>query len=116
MGTGKSSVGRAVAERLGRPVVDTDDWIAEHAGKPVRAIFDEDVEDRFRAWEAEACAVLSEPRSLVIATGGWTLGLARNREAIRRGGRVVCLFADPGAILAAGRRPTGHCWRETIAR
>ncbi len=100
MGTGKTSVGRAIAERLGRPFVDTDDWIAEHVGKPVRAIFDEDGEDRFRAWEAEACAALSEPRGLVIATGGWTLGLARNREAIRRGGRVICLFANPEAILA----------------
>jgi 3-dehydroquinate synthase len=100
MGTGKTSVGRAIAERLGRPFVDTDEWIAERAGKPVQAIFDEDGEDRFRAWEAGACAALSEPRDLVIATGGWTLGLTRNREAIRRGGRVVCLFADPEAILA----------------
>ncbi len=100
IGTGKTSVGRAIAERLGRPFLDTDDWIAERAGKPVVAIFHEDGEERFRAWEAEACAALSGPRGLVIATGGWTLGLARNREAIRRGGRVVCLFADPEAILA----------------
>ena len=100
MGTGKTSVGRAIAERLGRPFVDTDDWIAARAGKPVRVIFEEEGEDRFRAWEAEACGELSEPRGLVIATGGWTLGQARNREAIECGGRVICLFAAMEAILA----------------
>ena len=100
MGAGKTSVGRAIAERLGRPFVDTDDWIAARAGKPVKAIFDEDSEDRFRAWEAEACAELSTPRGLVIATGGWTLGPAQNRKAIQRGGRAISLFADPETILA----------------
>ena len=100
MGTGKTSVGRAIAERLGLPFVDTDAWIAERAGKPVTAIFQEDGEERFRAWEAEACAAFSTPRGLVIATGGWTLGTARNREMIQRGGRVVCLFADAAMILA----------------
>ncbi len=100
MGTGKTSVGRAVAGQLSRPFVDTDDWIAARAGKTVKAIFQDDGEDRFRAWEAEACAEFSEPRGLVIAAGGWTLGPAQNREALQRGGRVICLFAEPQAILA----------------
>jgi 3-dehydroquinate synthase len=100
MGTGKTSVGRAVAERLGRSFVDIDDWIAERAGKPVKAIFDEDGEERFRAWEVEACIELSDPHGQVIATGGWTLGPEPNRQALQRGGRVICLRADPETILA----------------
>ena len=100
MGTGKTSVGRGIAERMGRPFVDVDDWIAQHAGKPIQTIFDEDGEDRFRAWEAQACVELSQPRGLVIATGGWTLGAAKNREMLRRGGRVMCLLADAETILA----------------
>lgn len=109
MGTGKTSVGRAVAERLGRTFIDTDAWIEDHAGKSVSAIFAEEGEDRFRSWEAAACLSLSEPRTLVIATGGWTLGQPQNRSALEHGGQVLCLSAEIPAILArlncAANRP-----------
>jgi shikimate kinase / 3-dehydroquinate synthase len=100
MGTGKTTVGQLIAQRLGREFIDTDRWIEERAGKSVQAIFAEDGEDRFRAWEAEACEALSEPRGLIIATGGWALGPRQNREAMQRGGRVLCLLAEPDTILA----------------
>lgn len=100
MGTGKTTVGQLIAQRLGRTFVDTDQRIEERAGKSVTAIFAEDGEDRFRAWEAEACEALSEPQGLIIATGGWTLGPQQNREAMQRGGRVMCLWAEPDAVLA----------------
>jgi shikimate kinase/3-dehydroquinate synthase len=100
MGTGKTTVGQLIAHRLGREFIDTDRWIEERAGKTVAAIFAEEGEDRFRAWEAEACEVLSEPRGLIIATGGWTLGSQQNRVAMQRGGRVMCLWAELDAILA----------------
>lgn len=100
MGTGKTTVGQLIAQRLGREFIDTDQWIEERAGKSVAAIFAEDGEDRFRAWETEACAALSEPRGLIIATGGWALGPQKNREAMQRGGCVICLWAEPEAILA----------------
>jgi 3-dehydroquinate synthase len=100
MGTGKTTVGQAAAQRLGRQFIDTDQWIEERAGKSVAAIFAEEGEDRFRAWEAEACKALSEPRGLIIATGGGTLGLPKNREALQRGGCVICLWAEPDAILS----------------
>jgi shikimate kinase / 3-dehydroquinate synthase len=100
MGTGKTTVGQLIAQRLGCRFVDTDQWIEERAGKAVQAIFAEDGEDRFRAWEAEACEALSEPQGLIIATGGWMLGSQKNREAMQRGGRVICLGAEPDEILA----------------
>jgi 3-dehydroquinate synthase len=100
MGTGKTTVGQLIAQRLGREFIDMDRWIEERAGKSVQAIFAEDGEDRFRAWEAEACEVLSEPRGLIIATGGWALGPQKNREAMQRGGCVICLWAEPEVILA----------------
>jgi shikimate kinase / 3-dehydroquinate synthase len=99
MGTGKTTVGRAMAERLKRTFVDTDAWIEERAGKSVAAIFAEEGEDRFRAWEAEACAAFSEPQELIIATGGWTLGPVKNREWMEQGGRIICLTASPDKIL-----------------
>ncbi|MBP7688779.1 MAG: shikimate kinase, partial [Thermoflexales bacterium] len=109
MGTGKTTVGRAIAERLKRPFVDTDAWIEERAGKSVAAIFAEDGEDRFRAWEAEACAAFSEPQGLIIATGGWALGPQQNHELMEQGGRIICLTATPEKIIerlgAATDRP-----------
>lgn len=109
MGTGKTTVGKAIAERLKRTFIDTDTWIEERAGKSVAAIFAEDGEDRFRAWEAEACAALSEPQALIIATGGWALGPQTNRELMEQGGRIICLTATPEKIIerlsAANDRP-----------
>jgi shikimate kinase / 3-dehydroquinate synthase len=99
MGTGKTTVGQLIAQRLGREFIDTDRWIEERAEKSVAAIFAEDGEDRFRAWETEACEALSEPRGLIIATGGWTLGPQANRAAMQRGGRVMCLWAESEVIL-----------------
>src|SRR5512136_1498151 len=99
-GTGKTTVGQLIAQRLGRRFVDTDQQIEQRAGKSVAAIFAEDGEDRFRAWEAEMCEALSEPQGLIIATGGWTLGPPKNRQAMQCGGRVMCLWAEPDAILA----------------
>src|SRR5512136_2901195 len=109
MGTGKTTVGQLIAQRRSRQFIDTDQWIEERAGKSVAAIFAEDGEDRFRAWEAEACRTLSDPQGLIIATGGWTLGPLPNREAMQCGGCVICLWAEPEAILArlsgVGDRP-----------
>ena len=100
MGTGKTTVGQLIAQRLGRQFIDTDRWIEERTGKTVAAMFAEEGEERFRAWEAEACEALSEPQGLIIATGGGTLGPQKNREALQRGGCVICLWAEPDAILS----------------
>ncbi len=99
MGTGKTSVGRAVAERLGWPFVDLDDVIAERAGKPIPAIFAEGGEPAFRALEAAACRELAEPRGLVVATGGGAAVDPANREALAAGGVVICLDAAAETIL-----------------
>jgi len=106
-----------IAQRLGREFIDTDQWIEERAGKSVQAIFAEDGEDRFRAWEAAACEALSEPRGLIIATGGWALGPQKNREAMQRGGCVICLWAEPEVILARlqGVDDRPMLWRENRA-
>ncbi len=112
MGTGKTTVGQLIAQRLGREFVDMDRWIEERAGKAVAAIFAEDGEDRFRAWEAEACEALSEPRGQIIATGGWALGPQQNREVMQRGGCVICLWAEPEVIL---KRVSGNSDRPLLA-
>ena len=100
MGTGKSSIGREVAARAGRPFVDLDDLIVERAGKPIPDIFAQDGEPAFRALEAAVCAEMAAPAGRVIATGGGAVVDPANREALAAGGTLICLDADPAAILA----------------
>lgn len=96
MGVGKSSVGRRLALRLGRPFVDIDHLVEERAGKSVGEIFSADGEPAFRALEGElvhaamASAVLS-----VVAFGGGAVLDEANRERAREAACVVWLQAPP---------------------
>lgn len=98
MGTGKTSTGRIVAERLGWPFIDLDERIVARAGKPIPRIFAEDGEPAFREMEARACQELSEAAGLVVATGGGAVLRAENRAALVSGGTVICLEAAPEAL------------------
>ena len=104
MGTGKSVIGRAVAERLARRFVDMDTEIEARAGKRIRRIFSEDGEAAFRDMEARLCEELSSRDGYVIATGGGTLVAPRNRAVMREEDMLICLHAEPGDIL---RRVSG---------
>ena len=99
MGTGKTTVGRALADRLGWRFVDLDDRIAERAGKSVPAIFEEDGEAAFRDLETAVCRQIASERGLVVATGGGAVLRAANREALEKAGTVICLEATPDTIL-----------------
>lgn len=108
MGSGKSTVGRLVAEATGLVFVDTDEEIERRTGRPVRAIFTELGEEEFRRQEALAVAALSERSGQVIATGGGVVLDGGNLEALRRGGLIVALGAATDALwerVAASDRP-----------
>ncbi|GIL14213.1 MAG: shikimate kinase [Chloroflexota bacterium] len=100
MGTGKTTVGRLVAEHLERPFVDTDAEIVKQAGKSIAEIFATEGEPAFRHIERRLCRFLAAQSGLVIATGGGMLVDAGNREVMLASGMVVCLMADPETILA----------------
>ena len=99
MGTGKSSVGRRVADSLGFRFVDTDQVVIELAGKPITRIFEEDGEERFRELESEALRRCASMEGQVIATGGGIVTQPRNHELLKRAGHVVWLKADPETVL-----------------
>ncbi len=100
MGTGKTSVGRVAAQRLGLPFVDMDAEIEARAGKPIPLIFSEDGEDAFRRLERAFCEELaSQTRSAVIATGGGALVDPANRATMMQVGTVICLSCDADEIL-----------------
>lgn len=109
MGTGKSTIGKAVAERLGREFVDMDEVIAIRAGRTIAQIFADDGEDAFREAESALARELGERVDLVIATGGGTLLRAENRRALEENGLIVCLTCAPEEIACRlagdGTRP-----------
>ncbi|HSG17111.1 MAG TPA: 3-dehydroquinate synthase [Anaerolineae bacterium] len=100
MGTGKSSVGRIVAEDSGRIFVDTDDLIVEQAGVTIAEIFEQEGEAVFRAMERQVARDLSGQTELVIASGGRMMLDPVNALLLSRGGLVYCLTASPQEILA----------------
>ena len=99
MGTGKTTVGGILAERLGRRLVDMDVRIEEDFGKTIAQIFADDGEALFRQAEARLCQTLARESDLVIATGGGTLVSEENRQALESGGPVVCLTAGVDTVL-----------------
>jgi shikimate kinase len=98
-GTGKSTVARELAKRLGFEVLDADDEIERRAGKSIAAIFAEDGEAVFRELESDVVADLCKLQRYVIALGGGAVMNEVNRAGVRLAGLVVWLKA-PVEILA----------------
>jgi shikimate kinase len=92
MGAGKTSVGRALAARLGWKFTDLDNIIEGREQKTVSAIFAERGEAEFRKAESDALADLLQdqgPRNLVVALGGGTFVQAANRAALEQAGATT---------------------------
>jgi len=100
MGTGKSSVGRLVAEQLRFAFLDTDHVIEARAGKPITEIFAEQGEPAFREMEAKVVKEVAERKSTVISTGGGLVVNPENMASLKQHALVVCLWASPAGIYA----------------
>jgi 3-dehydroquinate synthase len=93
MATGKTTVGRILAERLGWAMLDLDDLIVAEAGMPVAGIFAAEGEAGFRARESRALAAAAARHRAVIATGGGAACSEENLQTMLGAGRVVALGA-----------------------
>jgi shikimate kinase len=100
MGTGKSSVGRLVAEQLRFTFLDTDHVIEARAGKPITQIFAEEGEAAFRTMENKVVKELAERERTVISTGGGLVVNPENMASLKHHALVVCLWAAPEQIYA----------------
>ncbi len=98
MGTGKSTVGQRLADRLGYRFVDTDRLIEERKG-PIADLFANEGEAVFRALEAEVARDLGSRTGLVVATGGRLMLDPANAAALGNGASVICLAASVDTIL-----------------
>jgi shikimate kinase len=112
MATGKSTVGRILAARLGWKLVDLDDVIVEEAGRTVPEIFAAEGEAGFRARESQALAAVSRERKVVVATGGGAACREDNLRAMLDAGRVVALAITPEEAV---RRARGGAGRPLLA-
>jgi shikimate kinase len=104
MGSGKTTVGRALARRLGWAFVDMDARIEERTGRRIAEIFKEQGEAAFRSEELAVAQELQSAVQRVIATGGGAFAHAETREVLRTGAYTVWLAADFEAL--ARRVPT----------
>lgn len=99
MGTGKTTVGKLLAQALGYRFVDTDVVIEERHGA-ISTIFAEQGEGAFRRMERTVAAELAVGDGMVIATGGRMMLDPENARALGENGRIFCLTATPDEILA----------------
>ncbi len=111
--TGKTTVGRLLAQRLNWPFADVDDRIEAVAGRSIKDIFATEGEPGFRDREAAALTELCAQPGRVIATGGGAVMRESNRAALKTSGYVVWLTAAPETVwerlqtdpTTAARRP-----------
>jgi shikimate kinase len=98
MGTGKSAIGKKLAQSLGMGYLDTDEIIEKREGCKIFQIFQEKGESYFRKVETQMVKEVARWDNYVIATGGGVVLKEENMAALRKNGLIVCLSADPETI------------------
>ncbi len=111
MGSGKTTVGRLVSERLGLNFTDTDRMITEREARSIPDIFENDGEAYFRQLEAGLVRELAGDagfRNTVISTGGGIVLSAENRAGLKRLGTVIYLRARADSLYERVKNDTGR--------
>ena len=102
-GCGKTTIGRLLAEKLGRPFADADAVLVEDAGMSIPEIFASEGEEGFRARETAVLERLGKQSGLVVATGGGCVTREENYFHLRGNGRVVFLERGVDLLPREGR-------------
>jgi shikimate kinase len=108
MGSGKTVVGRSLAEVLGYDFLDTDKMIVERAGKSISTIFKEEGEPRFREIESTVIAGLAGAECKVVASGGGAVVDPQNRHVFTSIGLTVYLKATPRELYQRIKNDTSR--------
>ena len=102
-GCGKTTLGKALADRLGRPFYDADAVLEQRTGRSIPEIFRCDGEAAFRALETQTLAELGKGSGAVIATGGGCVTRPENAPLLRQNGRVVWVKRPLDRLPVSGR-------------
>ena len=102
-GSGKSTVGKLLAEKCGKVFSDADAGIVEAAGKSIPEIFAESGEPGFRGWETRVLAELGKRSGIVLATGGGCVTKAENYPLLHQNGTIFCLERSLDRLPTDGR-------------
>jgi len=105
-GSGKTTVGRQLARRLGLPFRDSDHVIEERLGCSIREFFAREGESAFRDVEEQVVRDLAQGPSAVVATGGGAVVRKGTRDALRAGGQVIYLRSTPEELFRRVRHDT----------
>ena len=102
-GSGKTTVAMALAEKLRRPVLDSDAAVEETAGIPIPAIFEREEEAGFRRRETAALAELGKRGGIILATGGGSVTRPENYDLLHQNGTILWLQRDIAKLPTDGR-------------
>lgn len=103
MGTGKTVVGRRLAEKLGRRFLELDEIIEKKEGLSIREIFAKKGEAYFRKVEKGVVKEAVEKEDVVISAGGGAIVDEENFQSLKKNGIIICLEASPEVILKRTR-------------
>lgn len=99
MGSGKTTVGKLIAEKTGMTLLDMDSIIADRAGKSINEIFADEGETHFRTLERSLTQELAATEGNIISTGGGIVLNPQNITDFEKTGLVVCLLVDAETVL-----------------
>ena len=102
-GCGKTTVGRILAEKIGKTFIDSDEEIEKKMNKRIPDIFSQFGEENFRKIETETIKEIGKELGCVIATGGGTVMKKENRDALKQNGTVIYLEKDLSLLSLEGR-------------
>ena len=119
-GCGKTTVGKALAQRLGKDFVDVDEEIVREAGMSIPDIFAREGEAGFRRRESQVVREVGCRTGCVISTGGGVVTRPENRDPLRQNGKILHLLRDLSLLPSAGRpisqqTPAEELWRQRKA-
>ena len=98
--SGKTTVGRRLAEELGRPFIDLDDWVDARSGSSCRAFFFAHGEAVFRQLEQEAVANLPKRGCSIVATGGGALMSDETAHLLKMSGQLIYIQVESDCLLS----------------
>ena len=106
MGSGKSTIGKLLAEKLGARFIDTDSYIEQKQGMTISEIFEKYGESYFRKLEYDVCVELSSMQKTVISTGGGTVLNDDNMRALKKNGVIFLLNVSSRTVLTRLKNDT----------